>query len=83
MQPAGSNAYHGVLDVLQTSDDSGSELNFVVGVLQVEDWDVLLVSVGDVSLHRLVDDGGSNVGIGLNESQVVLVLVGELTSHDL
>lgn len=50
-------------------------------MLQVEDRNTVGGSVGDESLHGVVHGEGSDVGVGLNESQVILVLSGELSSH--
>lgn len=55
-----------VRHLLDTSDDPGSESDLVVGLLDIDDRSALLVSVAEVSLHRLVDVGGSDVGLGKN-----------------
>jgi hypothetical protein len=55
--------YHNIFGVLDSSDDSGSELDLLPGFLNVDVVSSVGTSVGNVSLHVIVERQGSNVGL--------------------
>ena len=50
-------------------------------MLEVEDWDSAINSVGNESLHRRVNVHGTEVASGLDKSEVVLLLSAEFLGH--
>jgi hypothetical protein len=61
-----------ILKVFNTSDDSSSEFNSSVGFVDLESWNSLFREVVDESLHLYIVVSGTNVALGVEETEYVI-----------
>ena len=55
--------YNDFFGSVDSSDDSGSELDLLPGLFEVDDVDTLSIFMVDVSLHFVVEIQGTEVGL--------------------